>query len=153
MSKVRKPCNRRVQVDRARRALVRTNHAAVVNVEPGDIQIMLNWKNCKQICSRPVADALCDLAHIWTVYIAVFCQEPGGVQYSKASEFTTNGAHLVANLEQLMIKSHAEVRASANQKYVIGSGWIAIPDRISLTEAQANAVFSAMGVWRRARAV
>ncbi|GFM73786.1 hypothetical protein PSCICL_47780 [Pseudomonas cichorii] len=152
MSKVRKPCNRRVQIDRARRALVRTNHAAVVNVEPGDIQIMLNWKNCKQICSRPVADALCDLAHAWTVYIAVFCQEPGGVQYSKASEFTTKGAHLVANLEQLMINTHAEVCASANQKYVIGSGWIAIPDRISLTEAQANAVFSAMGVWRRARA-
>jgi hypothetical protein len=152
MSKVRKVCNRRAQIDRARRALVRTNHAAVANVEPGDVQVMVNWKSCKQIRTLPVADALCDIAHTWTVYIAVFCQEPGGAQYSKATEFTTAGMHLVANLEALMIEKHAEVCASANQKHVIGSGWIAIPDQISLTEAQANAVFSAMGVWERAKA-
>lgn len=152
MSKVRKPCNRRAQIDRARRALVRTNHAAVANVEPGDIQVMVNWKTCKQIRSRPVADALCDLAHHWTVYIAVFCQEPSGAQYSKATEFTTAGVHLVANLEQLMIEKHAALCASANQKHVIGCGWLAIPDRVELTEDQANAVFTAMGVWQRARA-
>ncbi|MCS3467135.1 hypothetical protein M2401_000856 [Pseudomonas sp. JUb42] len=152
MSKVRKVCNRRAQIDRARRALVRTNHAAVANVEPGDVQVMVNWKSCKQIRTLPVANALCDIAHTWTVYIAVFCQEPSGAQYSKATEFTTAGMHLVANLEALMIEKHAEVCASANQKHVIGSGWIAVPDQISLTEAQANAVFSAMGVWERARA-
>lgn len=148
----RKPCNRRAQIDRARRALVRTNHAAVANVEPGDIQVMVNWKTCRQIRSVPVANALCDIAHRWTVYIAVFCQEPSGAQYSKAAEFTTSGMHLVANLEQLMIERHAEVCASANQKYVVGSGWIAIPDDVAITEAQANAVFTAMGVWQRARA-
>lgn len=150
MSKVRKPCNRRAQIDRARRALVRTNYAAVANVEPGDIQIMVNWKTCKQIRSAPVADSLCDLAHRWTVYIAVFCQEPSGAQYSKATEFTTTGMHLVASLEPLMVEKHAELCASANQKHVIGSGWIAIPDQISLSEAQANDLFAAMGVWSRA---
>lgn len=150
MSKVRKPCNRRAQTDRARRALVRTNYAAVANVEPGDIQIMVNWKTCKQIRSAPVADSLCDLAHRWTVYIAVFCQEPSGAQYSKATEFTTTGMHLVASLEPLMVEKHAELCASANQKHVIGSGWIAIPDQISLSEAQANDLFAAMGVWSRA---
>lgn len=148
----RKPCNRRAQIDRARRALVRTNYAAVANVEPGDVQVMVNWKTCKQIRNRQVADALCDLSHRWTVYIAVFCQEPSGAQYSKATEFTTAGVHMVANLEQLMIEKHAEVCASANQKHAIGSGWLAIPDDVAITEAQANAVFTAMGVWQRARA-
>lgn len=152
MSK-RKPCNRRAQIDRARRALVRTNYAAVVDVEPPDRQIMMNWKNCKQICSRPVVDALCDIAHRWTVHIAVFCQEPSGAQYSKATEFTTTGVHLLKGLEALIIEKHAEVCASANQKHVIGSGWLAIPDQVSLTEAQANAIFSAMGVWREKSAL
>jgi hypothetical protein len=151
MSK-RKPCNRRVQIDRARRALVRTNHAAVVDVEPPDRQVMLNWKNCKQIRSLPVVDALCDIAHRWTVHIAVFCQEPSGAQYSKATEFTTEGVHRLEHLEQMMIERHAEICASANQKHVIGSGWIAIPDDVSLSEAEANAVFTAMGVWQQARA-
>lgn len=78
MSKVRKVCNRRVQIDRARRALIRTNHAAVANVEPPDIQIMVNWKKCKQITDRNIADALCDIPHHWTVYFAVFCQDVSG---------------------------------------------------------------------------
>lgn len=151
MSK-RKPCNRRVQIDRARRALVRTNHAAVVDVEPPDRQVMLNWKNCKQIRSLPVVDALCDIAHRWTVHIAVFCQEPSGAQYSKATEFTTERVHRLEQLEQMMIERHAEICASANQKHVIGSGWIAIPDDVTLSEAEANAVFTAMGVWQQARA-
>lgn len=151
MSK-RKNHSFKARMDRSCRALLRTNHAAVVNVEPPDRQIMINWKNCKQILSLPVANALCDIAHRWTVYIAVFCQESSGSQYSKATEFTTAGQHLVANLEALMVEKHAEVCASANQKHVIGSGWLAVPDEISLTEAQANAVFAAMGVWQQARA-
>lgn len=56
------------------------------------------------------------------------------------------------SLEKLMIESHERLCASANPKHVIGSGWIAAPNQISLTEAQANAVFSAMGAWERARA-
>lgn len=152
MSKVRKPCNRKAQIDRARRALVRTNHAAVANVEPGDIQVMINWKACRQIRSRPVADALCDLPHHWTVYIAVFCRDEKGALYSKATEFTTEGIHLVANLEHLMIEKHAAVCASANPKHVIGSGWLAIPDKVTITEEEANKVFTAMGVWQRAAA-
>lgn len=152
MSKVRKPCNRRAQIDRARRPLVRTNHAAIANVEPGDIQVMVNWKACRQIRERRVVDALCDIAHRWTVYTAVFCQEPSGAQYSKGAEFTTAGVHLLSGLEHLMIEKHAELCASANPKHVIGSGWLAIPDDVAITEAQANAVFSAMGVWQRAKA-
>lgn len=152
MSKIRKPCNRRAQIDRARRALVRTNHAAVANVEPPDIQIMVNWKTCKQIRSLPVADALCDLAHRWTIYISVFCQRPDGMQYSKSVQFSPPGVHLVAGLEQTMIDRHAALVADNNPNHIIGSGWIAIPDVIDMDEAAANAVFSAMGVWQRAKA-
>jgi hypothetical protein len=113
---------------------------------------MLNWKNCKQIRSLPVVDALCDIAHRWTVHIAVFCQEPNGAQYSKATEFTTDGVYLLSSLEALMIEKHAEICASANQKHVIGSGWIAVPDVVTLTETEANAIFLAMGVWDQAKA-
>lgn len=152
MSKVRKPHNMKARMDRASRALLKTNHAAVVNVESPDRQIMLNWKNLKQIVTRPVANALCDIPHRWTIYMSVFCQQPDGSQYSKSTEFSPVGVHLVANLEQLIISKHGELVASSNQKHVIGSGWIAIPDEVSLTEAQANAVFTAMGVWQQAKA-
>jgi len=58
MSK-RKPCNRRVQIERSMRALINTNHAAVINIDPSGLQVMINWKNGKQILSRTVSDALC----------------------------------------------------------------------------------------------
>lgn len=151
MSKVRKPCNRKAQIDRARRALVRTNHAAVVNVAPPDIQIMANWKNCTQICNVQVAHALCDLAHRWTIYISVFCQKADGMQYSKSVQFTPPGIHLVAGLEQTMIEQHKALMDDNNPNHVIGSGWIAIPDVIEVDEAAANKLFAAMGVWQRAR--
>lgn len=147
MSKVRKPHNLKARMDRACRALLRTNHAAVANVEPRDQQIMINWKHCTQIRSIPVANALCDVAHHWTIYISVFCQMPDGQQYSKSTEFTTIGMHLVAKLDNTIEAAHAELVAQANPNHVIGSGWIAIPDQVSLEEAQANRIFKAMGAW------
>jgi hypothetical protein len=150
MSKVRKRYNARAVLARSCRAILKTNHAAIANVQPPDKQIMIDWKHCKQIRSAPVADALCDIAHHWTIYISVFCQKPDGSQYSKSMEFSTDGMHLVANLEQVMMDEHAALVAQSNANHRIGSGWIAIPDKTSLTEEQANRVFSAMGVWSRA---
>ncbi|WP_438279665.1 hypothetical protein [Pseudomonas alabamensis] len=147
MSKVRKPHNLKARMERACRALLKTNHAAVANVEPRDQQIMINWKRCTQIRSVPVANALCDIAHHWTIYISVFCQMPSGEQYAKSTEFTTTGMYLVAHLADAIEATHAELVAQANPNHVIGSGWIAIPDRVELTEAQANAVFARMGAW------
>lgn len=150
MSKVRKPNNMRARLQRSCRALLKTHHAAVANVQPPDRQIMIDWKHCKQIRSAPVADALCDIAHHWTIYISVFCQTPEGSQYSKSVEFSTDGVHLVASLEQVMMEEHAALVAQSNPNHRIGSGWLAVPDKISISEEQANRVFSSMGVWSRA---
>jgi hypothetical protein len=147
MSKVRKPHNLKARMERAARALLKTNHAAVACIEPGNQQVMISWKHCRQIRSIPVANALCDIAHRWTVYISVFCQMPDGTQYSKSTEFSTVGMHLVASLDDTMEARHAELVAQANPNHTIGSGWIAIPDEVSLDEAQANRVFKAMGAW------
>ena len=81
--------------------------------------------------------------------MSVFCQQPDGSQYSKSTEFSPVGVHLVANLEQLMIEKHAELVAASNPNHMIGSGWLAIPDDVTLTEVEANRVFTAMGVWRQ----
>jgi hypothetical protein len=120
---------------------------AVACLEDDASQIMLNWKRLKQICSRQVLAALADISHHWTIYISVFCQMPSGEQYAKSTEFTTTGMYLVANLADAIEATHADLVAQANPNHVIGSGWIAIPDRVELTEAQANAVFARMGAW------
>lgn len=46
MSK-RKPHNFRARMDRACRALLSSNHVAVVNIDPSGQQIMMSWKSCK----------------------------------------------------------------------------------------------------------
>ncbi|APO81611.1 hypothetical protein [Pseudomonas putida] len=152
MSKPRKKHNLKARMGRACRALLKTNYACVANVEPPDHQVMLHWKHCTQIRSVEVANALCDMAHRWTIYISVFCEMPDGVQYSKSVQFSTEGMHLVANLESEIEKHHAGLCASANKAHTIGSGWIAIPDTIDLTEDQANRIFKAMGAWSHKKA-
>lgn len=151
MSK-RKPNNMQARVQRSCRALLRTNHAAIANIVPGNVQVAIDWKHRKQIRSVPVANALCNITHPWTIYISVFCQKPDGSQYSKSIEFSPVGVHLVASLAETMESSHAELVAQANPNHVIGSGWLAIPDNITLDEAQANLVFSAMGAWQQKQA-
>lgn len=150
--KTRKKHNHKARMDRACRSLLKTNYAALANVEPPDSQVMISWKSCKRIISGPVADALCTIPHRWTIYISVFCQMPDGSQYAKSVEFSPVGVHLVASLAETMETAHAELVAQANPKHIIGSGWIAIPDAVTLDEAQANQIFSAMGAWQQKQA-
>ncbi len=56
MSK-RKPHNMRARLERTCRALVSANHAAVVNIDPSGQQVLINWKNLKQICIRQIGRA------------------------------------------------------------------------------------------------
>ncbi|MBA6091612.1 hypothetical protein H4C81_22465 [Pseudomonas monteilii] len=152
MSKPRKKHNLKARMDRACRALLKTNYACVANVEPPDQQVMLHWKHCTQIRNVQVANALCDIAHHWTIYISVFCRREDGQLYSKSIQFTTEGMHLVANLESEIEKYHADLCAGSNPNHTIGSGWIAIPNKVDLTEDQANRIFKAMGAWSQPKA-
>lgn len=114
MSK-RKPCNRRVQIERSLRALINTNHAAVINIDPSGLQVMINWKNGKQILSRTVSDALCDVAHRWTIYIASICVRQDGAQYIKSIDIRPDGVHMVERLSDVLEHFYEEVKADCTR--------------------------------------
>ena len=82
MSK-RKANNGFARAERSCRALLRTNHVAVVNIDPSGAQIMANWKNCRQIRSLAIANALFDFSSHWTIYISAMCQDAHGAEYVK----------------------------------------------------------------------
>jgi hypothetical protein len=146
MSK-RKANNCFARAERNCRALVRSNHVAVINIEPGDYQWMINWKNRKIIRSKGIVDALLHVTHRWTIFAAVLCEKPDGERYMKAKEFTTEHLHLVTNLEDLIQESIEDLQATANLAHLRNRAWIAIPDAVSLTEAQAAQLFSAVEGW------
>lgn len=60
MSK-RKPHNRHARIERSYRALLSSNHVAVVSMDPSGCQWMINWKSCKIIRSRGIVDAIFDV--------------------------------------------------------------------------------------------
>ena len=64
MKSKRKPNNGFARAERSCRALLRTNHVAVVNIDPSGSQIMANWKSCKQIRSLAIANAIFDATGI-----------------------------------------------------------------------------------------
>ncbi|WP_095143274.1 MULTISPECIES: hypothetical protein [unclassified Pseudomonas] len=145
----RKPHNMRVRVERSCRALLRSNHLAVVNIDPSGQQWMINWKNRRIIRSRQIVDAIFDVPHRWTIYISGMCIDQAGGEYLKSVEIAPEGMYLASQLADAIEHYYTEVRDSCNPQHLIAYGWIAIPSAVSLDEEQAAKVFAAVGVWNQ----
>ena len=131
MSK-RKSHNMRTRMGRALGAILRSNAVAVVNLDPSGRQGMVNWRNCKSILpGRRIADAVCDYAQ----------------RYYKAQEIAPQGIYKAEHLTDVIEQTYRAQLATCNPQHLVASGWIAIPDDVSMTEQQAAAVFEACGAW------
>lgn len=150
MSK-RKPHSLRARIERSCRALLSTNHVAVVNIDPSGRQGLISWKSCKNITGRKVVDAVCDIPHRWTIYISGMRIDQSGSEYLKSVEVAPEGMHLASQLTEVIEHYYGELRDSCNAKHLVAYGWIAIPAEISLDEAQAAKVFAAAGAWNQAK--
>ena len=148
MSK-RKPHNFKARIDRSCRALLATNHVAVVNIDPSGYQGMTNYKSLKNIAPGKIGQALCGLAHRWTIYLSVLCIDARGGRYSKSVEIAPNGVYLSDHLEDVIEHCYKQLRDAANQNQMVASGWIAIPESISLEEDHAARIFEAVGAWNQ----
>lgn len=151
MSK-RKPNNMKARVERACRALLASNHVAVVNLDPSGRQGMVNWKNLKNIPpGQRIADAVCDVAHSWTIYLSAFCTDQRGQRYYKSVEIAPQGLYRSEHLTDTIEEHYKALINECNPNHIVGSGWIAIPAAISLTEEQAVKVFEAVGAWKQTK--
>ncbi|MDH0287715.1 hypothetical protein N7414_01200 [Pseudomonas sp. GD04087] len=150
--KKRKPNDMRRRMERSCRALLATNHVAVVNIDPSGRQGMVNWKNLKNIPpGQRIADAVCDIAHSWTIYISAFCVDQFGQRYYKSVEIAPQGLYRSEHLTDTIEEHYKALVGDCNPNHVVGSGWIAIPSAISLTEEQAVKVFEAAGAWKQTK--
>lgn len=150
MSKVRKPNNCRHRVERSLRSMLKSNHVAVVCIESTGNQGLINWKSCKSIApSQAIADAVCEIAHRWTILVGVMCEASDGSQYLRSEEASPQGNYLSAHLSEVIAKVHDDFLASANPNQVVSSGWMAIPYEAEVSEAQAAKVFAAVGGWQK----
>lgn len=144
----RKPHNMRARLERTYRATLSSNHVAVVNIDPSGRQGLINWKNCKSIASgRTIADAVCDFAHHWCIYVSALCIDQFGQRYIKSQEVAPQGVYLAAQLTDVIETFYREVINGCNPQHVVGSAWIAIPNDVSLDEAQAARIYDAVGAW------
>lgn len=151
--KKRKANNMRARVERSCRALLSTNHVAVVNIDPSGRQGMVNWKNCKNIPpGQKIANAVCDIAHSWTIYISALCIDQFGTRYIKSTEVAPQGIYKAEHLTEVIEAHYRALRDECNPNHLAASGWIAIPSAVSLDEEQAARVFDAVGAWDQKRA-
>ena len=144
----RKPHNMRARLMRTFRATLRNNHVAVVNIDPRGRQGLVNWKNAKSIApGRAIADAVCDFAHPWCIYISALCIDQFGQRYIKSIEVEPQGLYLAAQLTDVIETCYRQHLDECNKQHIVGSGWIAIPNSVSLDEGQAARIFDAVGAW------
>lgn len=147
MSK-RKANNQRLRMDRAMSAVLHTNAVAVINIDPSGRQGLINYKNCKSIPpGRHVANAVCDIPHRWTIYLAGLCVDQNGHRYIKAQEVAPNGIYLADHLTDVIETCYRSLLETCNPLQLAASGWIAIPSEVSLDEEHAARIFEACGAW------
>lgn len=148
----RKPHCMKARIERACRALVATHHVAVVSIDPSGQQVLMNLKNCRQIRSRQIVDATCDIPHRWTIYLSVLCRTELGERYHKSVEVAPQGIYRAEHLTDVIEVTYADLRATANPNHLVASGWIAIPYATTLDEAEAANIFAAVGAWNQQKA-
>lgn len=147
---MRKANNMRARMQRSLSAVLRTNRVAVINIDPSGRQGMINWVNCKNIPPGPrIADAMCDFPHKWTIYIAGLCVDQAGNKYVKAEEIAPQGIYLAAHLTDVIEQTYKTLIMSCNPAQLVGSGWLAVPDEVTIDEAQAYKLFDAVGGWNQ----
>lgn len=138
----------RARLERVSRAILRQFRVSVVNIDPEGRQGLVDWKTCKNIApSRQIADAVCDIAHRWVIYIGAFCIDDQGNRYMKSIEIAPDGIYRSDSLAEVLEHCYRELLAGCNPNHLIGSGWIAMPGGTSLDEAQAARIFDACGGW------
>lgn len=139
-------------------ALLRQNHVAVVDAEASEVQVLVNWQNGKRISLkqpkvyRLLADAVCDIPHHWSIYLAALCRDQFGQRYMKSVEVEPEGVFLAKRLDAVIEHYAEQLKAGCNPAHLIGLGWIAIPAAVTLVEEQAAAIFEAVGAWHQQEA-
>lgn len=149
MSKAKRPKHsmaKRMQTASA--SILRQHGVCVVNIDPSNRQGLMSYKSLKNVRhSRVMANAICDYAHAWVIYIGAFCIDWQGNRYLKSTEIAPVGRYKSDDLADVIEHHYRELINGCNPMQTVGSGWIANPCDVSLTEAQAFAVFEAAGGW------
>ncbi|MEO8644552.1 hypothetical protein [Pseudomonas sp.] len=149
MSKVRKPHSLKNRIEHSCRALLSANHVAVVNIDPSGRQGMINYKSFKNIAPGKIGQAVCGVPHRWTIYLSILRIDARGDRYTKSVEVAPDGVYLSDHLADVIEHCYKELRSTANPSQMVASGWIAIPESISLDEAHAARIFEAVGAWNQ----
>ena len=150
----RKPHSMNKRMTAASASLLRQHGVCVVNIDPANRQGLMSWRSLKNVRhSQAMANAVCDYAHQWVVYIGAFCIDQNGDRYLKSVEVAPVARYKSSALTEVIEHHYRELVSECNATHVVGSGWIALPYAIELTEAQAYAVFEAAGGWSAANVV
>ena len=142
MTNPRKRAQYRARIERASRSVLATNKVCIVNLnEPYFFQTTFHHGNRKMIkAGARIAQALCDIPHEWTIYMAVFC-DSGREKYTKAIEVSPKGIYKAEHLTDMIREYHTGLVAEQNPNHVKSSGWIAFPYPIQFREEDADALF------------
>lgn len=144
----RKPHNMQKRMTAASASLLRQHGVCVVNIDPANRQGLMSRKSLKNVRhSQAMANAVCDYAHQWVIYIGAFCIYQNGDRYLKSVEVAPVARYKSSSLDEVIEHHYRELVSECNATHVVGSGWIALPYAIELSEEQAYAVFDAAGGW------
>ena len=97
--------------------------------------------------TQKIAKAVQTVPYKWSVYIAVFCRDQFGTQYTKGQWIATKDYYFQSELIDLLNEQHQELIKSANPQHKMNAGWIAIPVSGEISDQHADELFTKQGAW------
>lgn len=146
----RKPHNARARMERYCRSMLRLHSVAVMDSEAAELQTLIDYKRARVITAssrQGLVDAVCEIPHQWTIYIAYLCRSQTGERYMKSAEVVPQGIYKAEQLGDVIEPLARDLLDQCNPLHRPRLGWIAIPDSVSLREDQAARIFETFGSW------
>lgn len=93
-------------------------------------------------------NAVTNIQHSWSVFLAVFGRDQLGADYMKAEEIAFNTPTYQKDLVEYLNDKHQSMMAGFNNKHLLGAGWIACPYDYNWDEEKAFELFSKLGAYQ-----
>lgn len=146
----RKPHNARARMERYCRSMLRLHAVAVLDSEAAELQTLIDYKRAKVITAssrQDLVDAVCEIPHQWTLYLAYLCRSQTGERYMKSAEVVPQGIYKAEQLGDVIEPLARGLLDQCNPLHHPRLSWIAIPDSVSLSEDHAAQIFETFRAW------
>lgn len=111
------------------------------------VRLMHRRKQVFVRCTELMADSISDCQFKWSVFCAITCRRQDGQQYMQSEAYNFTQPYRQSFICGYLNERHKELLHETNPAHRAGAGWIACPNGVEISEAEAAEILTKAGAW------